>query len=468
MHGGAGKAPDAIVVGGGFAGLAAATLLAERGTRVLLLEARPYLGGRARSWIDPETGSTVDNGQHLFMGCYRDTLILLDRLGTRDRLDLQARLSVPFVEPGGGISRFSLPSLPLFSLSLLAGLLRFPGLSYRERLGLLRVAREVRRRPSRRPKPDPLDHVSLASWLETLGQSERADERLWHPLAIAALNEEPRRASAAMFLPVLSGLLLSGAEGSRLGVPRVGLSDLYAEPAAHYLRQHGSEVRLRAQVREVLFDRERCAGVLLADGGRLQAQRVVAAVPPAELLEMLPAEIAAQPFFAGSARLETSPIVSVYLWFGSPLTDLPYAGLIGGEWQWMFNRHAFAGRGGAGAGVTLVCSAARSFAEASRETLVRKALDDLHRFFPASRRLAPRHSLVIKEKRATMSPAPGSSALRPPWRTPYAGLHLAGDWTATGLPATIEGAVISGHACARQVLEESRTSTPAGPAGLTR
>ncbi|MBI1951593.1 MAG: FAD-dependent oxidoreductase, partial [Acidobacteria bacterium] len=306
MHGGAGKAPDAIVVGGGFAGLAAATLLVERGARVLLLEARPYLGGRARSWIDPGTGCTVDNGQHLFMGCYRDTLILLDRLGTRDRLDLQARLSVPFVDPGGGVSRFSLPSLPLFSLSLLAGLLRFPGLSSRERLGLLRVAREVRRRQTRRPEPGALDDVSVASWLETLGQSGRANERLWHPLAIAALNEEPGRASAAMFLPVLSGLFLSGAEGSRLGVPRVGLSDLYAEPAAHYLRARGSEVRLRAQVREILFDRERCAGVLLADGGRLQSHRVVAAVPPADLLEMLPAEIAAQPFFAGSARLETS------------------------------------------------------------------------------------------------------------------------------------------------------------------
>ena len=468
MHDGAEKSPDAIVVGGGFAGLAAATLLAERGARVLLLEARPYLGGRARSWIDPETGSTVDNGQHLFMGCYRDTLLLLDRLGTRDRLDLQARLSVPFVDPGGGVSSFSLPRLPLFSWSLLAGLLRFPGLTYRERLGLLRVAREVRRRTGRGTAPEALDDVSVSAWLGALGQSGRADERLWHPLAIAALNEEPGRASAAMFLPVLKGLFLSGADGSRLGVPRLGLSDLYAEPAAHYLRARGSEVRLRVQVREVLFDHGRCAGVLLADGARLAAPRVIAAVPPAELLEMLPAEVASRPFFAGCARLETSPIVSVYLWFGGPVTDLQYAGLIGGEWQWLFNRRAFAGRGGAGSGVTLVRSAARSFVEASREALVRKALEDLHRFFPASRRLALRHSLVIKEKRATMAPARGSLALRPTWRTPYAGFHLAGDWTATGLPATIEGAAISGHACARQVLEDSRPSPPAGHAGLTR
>src|SRR2546425_10671497 len=151
MQGGPGRTPEAIVVGGGFAGLSAATLLAERGARVLLLEARPYLGGRARSWVDPQTGSTVDNGQHLFLGCYRDTLRLLDRLGSRDRLNLQPRLSIPFVEPGGAVSVFALPPLPIFSWSLLAGLLRFPGLAFRERLGLLRVARGGP--PRARPPP---------------------------------------------------------------------------------------------------------------------------------------------------------------------------------------------------------------------------------------------------------------------------------------------------------------------------
>jgi zeta-carotene desaturase len=462
MHAEPGRTPDAIVVGGGFAGLAAATLLAERGARVQLLEMRPYLGGRARSWIDPETGSTVDNGQHLFMGCYGDTLLLLDRLGTRDRLNLEASLTVPFIDPGGAVSRFALPSLPLFSLSIAAGLLRFPGLSRRERLGLLRVALAARSLSGRRARQGTLDEVSVSSWLRSLGQSSRTLERLWHPLAIAALNEEPERASAAMLLPVLEGLFASGADGARLGVPRVGLSDLYADPAGHFLRARGSDVRLRAQVRQVLFDRGRCEGVLLADGTRHLAPHVIVSVPPADLLEMLPAEIAAQPFFAGCSRLETSPIVSVYLWFGGPLTDLPYAGLIGGEWQWLFNRRAFAGRGGAGAGVTLVRSAARSFVEASREVLVRKALDDLHRFFPASRRLALRHALVIKEKRAAISPSCGSSALRPASRTPFDGLHLAGDWTATGLPATIEGAVISGHACARQTEGSFRPPSTGG------
>src|SRR5262249_1524018 len=158
----------------------------------------------------------------------------------------------------------------------------------------------------------------------------------------------------------------------------------------------------------------------------------------------------------GCPRLTTSPIVSIYLWFGNPVTDLPFAGLIGGEWQWMFNRHAFTGKTGPSHSVTLVRSAARPFVESSRGPLVQKALDELHTFLPAARSAVLRPALVIKEKRAAMSPECGTIGLRPAWKTPFAGFHLAGDWTATGLPATIEGAVVSGHACARQVLGGDR------------
>ncbi|HKB08753.1 MAG TPA: hydroxysqualene dehydroxylase HpnE, partial [Candidatus Polarisedimenticolia bacterium] len=380
MTTGTGKSPDAIVVGGGFAGLAAATHLVQEGARLLLLEAKPHLGGRARSWVDSDTGSIVDNGQHLFMGCYRETLRFLERIGSLDRLHFDARLRVPLLDPGGGMSVFALPPLPAFSLSVVAGLLRYPGLSLRQRLGLLRVGRAVHRGAGRAPSTEALDERSVESWLGALGQGSAALDRLWNPLAIATLNEEPARASAAMFLPVLREVLAGGASGSRLGVARVGLSDLYADPAAQFLRARGSEVRLRAPVRELLVQGRRCTGVLLPNGERLTAPHVIAAVPPADLLEMLPSGIAADPYFSRCARLETSPIVSIYLWFGSPVTDLPFAGLIGGQWQWLFNRHAFAGRQGPGHGITLVRSAARAFVEAPRDVLVRRALDDLHRF----------------------------------------------------------------------------------------
>lgn len=449
---------DAVVVGGGFAGLAAATRLAESGRHVVLLEARPHLGGRARSWVDPMTGAVIDNGQHLFMACYRETLGFLRRIGGLEGLDLQPRLAIPFLDRGGRARVFRLPGLPS-PWDLAAGLLRFPGLGMRERLALLRVGREVARRvrvagPDGAAPGDDLDAVTVSEWLASLGQTPRACERFWHPLAIAALNESPGRASAAMLLPVLRDAFLGGAAGSPLGIPRVGLSDLYAEPAARYLRSRGCEVLLRGQVRRILVERGRCAGVLLPDGTRLASGAVIAATPPAELLEILPPGMAADPFFAGVQRLESSPIVSVYLWFGAPVTDLPFAGLVGGTWQWLFSRKTFAGRGGAGHGVTLVTSAARDLVDQSRQVLERSALEDLHAFLPASRKAALRHALVIKEKRATFAPLRGTLGLRPPGRTPWPGLHLAGDWIATGLPATVEGAAASGHAAAQAALAE--------------
>ncbi|MGH9796538.1 MAG: hydroxysqualene dehydroxylase HpnE [Candidatus Polarisedimenticolia bacterium] len=466
---------DAIVVGGGFAGVAAATALAEGGARVQLLEARPYLGGRARSFVDEETGAIVDNGQHLFMGCYVETRRLLERLGTAAGLGLQPRLEVPFLERGGRTVTFSLPPLPS-PLDLAAGFLKFPGMTWGGRLSLLRVAREVARHRDGGPGPAAagrggvLDDLSVGEWLAALGQSPRSCERFWHPLAIAALNEEPERASAAMFLPVLREAFLRGPEGSRLGIPRVGLSQLYAEPAPHFLRARDGRVRLRAPVREIRLEQGRCVGVRLADGGSIDAPAVVAAVPHTELLELLPGAEAEHPFLSGLKRLETSPIVSIYLWFGGLITGLPFAGLIGGAWHWLFNRGATPARPGAPDCVTLVRSAARGMMDRPRESLERSALEDLHEFLPESRRVRLRRSLVIKEKRATLAPLRGTLGLRPPSRTPWPGLHLAGDWTATGLPATVEGAVLSGHRCARQVLEDrlpagvgERRAAPAVP-----
>ena len=446
-----GGRPDVIVVGGGFAGLAAATALAERDARVVVLEGRPYLGGRARSWLDPETGQVVDNGQHLFMGCYRETLRFLTRLGTRERLALQPRLAMHLIDRGGEVGTFSLPALPP-PVDRLAAFLRYPGLSMTERWGLTRVARAVRR-ATRSPGAGgaadlDLERRTVAGWLDQLGQSEEAKRRLWYPISISALNELPDRASAAMLAPVLREAFLGGADSARLGVPNVGLSDLYAEPSAHYLRQRRCTIRLRSPARRVVLENRRCAGVVLDGGERVDAGAVVLAAAHSDLLDLLPPVAATDPGFAGVPALEWSPIVSVYLWFGGPVFDLPFAALVGGTWHWIFDRRGIGGREGGAQGVTLVCSAAHHLVDRSIESLVRSALDDLHAFVPESRRATLRRSLVIKEKRATFSPACGTSALRPPPQTPYPGLYLAGDWTATGLPATIEGAVRSGHACA--------------------
>jgi predicted NAD/FAD-dependent oxidoreductase len=201
-------------------------------------------------------------------------------------------------------------------------------------------------------------------------------------------------------------------------------------------------------VRRLLVAGDRAAGVLLADGGRIDAGAVVLAVPPREMLDLLPPALAEDRHFAGAGALAETAIVSVYMWFASPVSDAPFAGLVGGTWHWMFNRRRFTGDRSGSHAVTLVRSAAGDLAAQPPETLVRSALDDLRAYFPEAARLTPRRTLVLKERRATVSLPPGAAALRPAHATPLRGLWLAGDWTATGLPATLESAAASGHACA--------------------
>jgi len=437
-------APDAVVIGAGFAGLAAATALAAAGARVTVLEGRPQVGGRARSWTDPTTGSVVDNGQHLLLGCCTEALAFLDRIGTRDRLAMQARAEIPLVDAGGRLGVFRQSRAP-GALAGAVSLLRYPGLGLRDRLALLRAAAAI----ARSRDDGALEPHTVAAWLAALGQSSESRRRFWDPLALAVLNEDPDVASAAGLAVVLRRAAQAGAGGAVVGLARVGLSDLYADPAVHWLRSRGSDVRTRCPARRLLIAGDRVVGVLLADGTRIPAGAVVMAVPPREMLDLLPPSLAEERHFARCGRLAETAIVSAYLWFGSPVSDVPFAGLVGGTWHWMFNRRMIAGDGAGVHAVTLVRSAAGTFAGRSTEALARSALDELRRFFPETTRLAPRRTLILKERRATVSLPPGAAALRPEHATPLRGAWLAGDWTATGLPATLESAAASGHACAR-------------------
>jgi squalene-associated FAD-dependent desaturase len=437
-------APDAVVIGAGFAGLAAATALAAAGARVAVLEGRPHVGGRARSWTDPTTGSVVDNGQHLLLGCCTEALAFLDRLGTRDRLAMQARAEIPLVDAGGRLGFFRQPRVP-GAIAAIGALLRYPGLGLRDRLALVRAAAAI----TRSRDDQALEAQTVAAWLASLGQSSESRRRFWDPLALAVLNEDPEVASVAGLAAVLRLAAQAGAGGAVVGLARVGLSDLYADPAVHWLRARGGDVRTRCPARRLLIAGDRVSGVLLADGGRIDTGAVIVAVPPREMLDLLPPALAEERHFARCGGLAETAIVSVYLWFGSPVSEVPFAGLVGGTWHWMFNRRMIAGDGSGAHAVTLVRSAAGDLAGKPAETLARSALDDLRRFFPETARLTPRRTLVLKERRATVSLPPGAAALRPPHATPLRGVWLAGDWTATGLPATLESAAASGHACAR-------------------
>lgn len=431
------------IIGGGFGGLAAGVSLSERGCEVLLVERRNHLGGRAYSFLDSKTGCIIDNGQHLFMGCYRETIAFLKKIGSLDHLEFQDRLRVDFLEKSGATA-LACPRLPP-PFHLLAGLIRMKGLGLADKLRALNAGRAIR-------FSNGIENRTVAQWLHALGQSERINELFWHPLAIATLNESPDTASAQMLLVVLKNAFTGSRFDSSLGISRVGLGDLYTESARHYIESRGGEVRTNAAAQELVIENKEVKAAILKTGEKIEADFFISAVPPRAFLEMLPEEIYRSEF-SQLSRLDSSPIVSINLWFDRPVIEFRFAGLVGARIQWLFNKDLIIKESKSTNHLALIISAARRFIDLSKEELVEMALEDLGEMVPESRKAKLVHSFVVKEREATLSHTVESDHLRPGSRTSISNLILAGDWIATGLPATIESAVLSGHRAADLVFE---------------
>ncbi len=439
---------DVLIIGGGFAGLAAGVALAGEGRRVRLLEQKPRLGGRAASFSDPVTGATLDNGQHLFMGCYHATIRFLETLGTLDRIRFQPRLRIDFLDPPGRVTTLECPDLRA-PWHLLAGVLRSRSFGAREKLQVLRMGRALE---SGRATHNGCERLSVEEWLSGLRQSEKLRRNFWDLLCIAAMNEDPRRASARIFERVLRLALFTSPENSRLGISRVGLSDCYTEAATDYIVARGGRVEAGRGVAALIFSGGACTGAKTADGEALEAKTVLSAVPWIELARLLPGDLPrSDTFFGATLTLRPAPIISINLWFDRPVTDLEFAGLRGTTIQWLFNRGKILGP--ESDYVSLVLSGARDHMARTKQDLADMAVRELGQLLPAARTAKLLHSLVLKERYATFSPDCDADAVRPAARTPVRGLFLAGDWTATDLPATIEGAVQSGYTAASEVLK---------------
>ncbi|HKY31222.1 MAG TPA: hydroxysqualene dehydroxylase HpnE [Candidatus Polarisedimenticolia bacterium] len=430
------------VIGAGFAGLACAVGLAGRGARVTVIEARRAPGGRAASFVDESTGEMVDNGQHLFMACYEATLEFLRTIGTAHLLRFQPALRVDYLEPGGAARLEAAPLPPPWDL--LAGLAALGGLGWRDRAALLRAAPALR--SLRRDEAvGGLETITVAAWLDRLGQTPELRRRLWHPLAVATLNAPPEEAPASLLARVLKEAFLAGRGASALGVAAVGLSGLYAEPACRWLEQRGARVLTGSPVAHLVTEGGRVRAAALRDGGEVRADAFVAAVPPAALARIgVPV--------AGLERFRSSAIVSVNLWPDrtiEELADLDFAAVLGGRIQWIFNKGRILGDGARH--LAAVASAAGALSSLGNDELAAVAWEDLRACLPSARRAALRRALVVRERAATFSATVESEPLRPGRRSPYPNLLLAGDWTLRGMPATIEAAVRSGRACAEQL-----------------
>ncbi len=428
-----------LVVGGGVAGVAAASALAERGVRVTLLEAAPALGGRARSFVDRTTRDSVDNGQHALMGAYVEFLHLLQRVGRREAL-VERDLQVPFWDAERGMRSLSCPALPA-PLHFAAGLLRYGHLPLAARLSALLAGQRLVRRYG---GPDSQhDDVTVAGALSALGQGPVARRALWDPLTWATLNADPERASARLLAAVVERALLGTREASRFLLPAVPLSELYAEPGRKYVEGHGGTVRCRAPVEELLLEGRRAVAVRVG-AERIEAGAVILAVPPAALRRLAPADLAPP-----EALLAATPIVSVTLWFDRPVEGPDFLGLLGSETQWVFH----VGRlhrepETAPARLACVRSGAGAWLDRSPREIVTLVQREVSEALPGVARARLVNALVVKEVAATLAPDPALQPLRPGLETPLQNVFRAGDWIDTGLPATIESAALSGHRAA--------------------
>jgi squalene synthase HpnD len=427
------------VLGAGYAGLAAATELILRGHDVTLIESRALLGGRAHSFSEVKTGQVLDNGQHILMGCYRETLDLLRQLGADDRLYSPPNLAVPFLSPRG---RSTLAATLPAPFHLLSALLGFGEMNAADKFSAATLALRLRAGAG----PEPAETVQ--AWLERWQQTPNAVRALWEPLCLAALNEPVSTGSAALFAGVIRRSFLGGADDAKILLSKVGLSQLFAPEVRQLLEMCDGALQVQAPVAELRFGAGRIDAVVLADGTVLQPDAVVSALPWHVLRGLLPAESA---LAAKCRALQDAPIVSLHLWLDRRVLDAPFVGLLDSPVHWIFSREHIHGAEPDQPGhvITAVVSGARDLVDKSAGELEELTLREIGRFIPAVREAKVLHRMVYKARSATFAATPEAETMRPGAETEWNNFWLAGDWTATGLPATIEGAVLSGRTAAR-------------------
>jgi squalene-associated FAD-dependent desaturase len=446
-----------IVIGGGLAGLSSAVALAEAGFRVRLLEKRPHLGGRAASYILPG-GEHIDNCQHVTLGCCTNLEDFYRRVGAENQIRFFNR--IVFAAPDGRRGTIAASALPP-PLHMALSFAFFPLLGFADKRAIARALLAITRSGG-----SPADlagngaGMTMLAWLEKHRQTPRAIHRFWEVILVSALDEQLDRIDARYGIDVFWKAFLSTRGGYRLGIPRVPLGDLY-EGCRKSLAQRGGEVHLRAGARGFLIVDARVEGVEREDGSVETADYYLAAVPQDILPELLPPEVVEkEPVFLNLRNLCASPITGVHLWFDRTVMTEPFLTLLDSTTQWVFNKTQLCGVGAEQAEngeqyLQLVISASYGLSTRSRQDIIALCLNELRDVLPATRDAKLVKGTVVKEMSATFSPAPGSDRWRPAQKSPIAALFLAGDWTSTGWPSTMEGAVRSGYLAAEAILSDA-------------
>lgn len=435
---------EVIVIGGGLAGLASTAALAGAGHAVRLLEARRFLGGRATSYEigTGEDAETIDNCQHILLRCCVNLLDFYRRLGVENEIAFHREFN--FIEPGGRRSVLRAGLLPA-PAHFTEAFLRLRFLNLAEKMAVMRAIRAIGKQYARAD----LDRITMLDWLKEQRQPPRAIERFWRQVLVSAINEDLDRMAALHGFQVFRLGFLARRDSYEMGVPAVPLGRLYRAEAWQAIG--GASIQTSTPVERMIVERRvergvegRAVRAVATAAGELCADYYICALP----FERLPA--VAPDLALDLAGFEHSPITGIHLWFDRAVTDLPHATLLDRTIQWMFNK-------GQGRAVQLVVSASRGLVDMPRAEVIALALHELAEFFPAVREAKLEKAHVVKEIRATFSARPGLESRRPASRTGIRNLFLAGDWTQSGWPATMEGAVRSGYLAAEAVAEAAGT-----------
>ncbi len=433
-----------LIIGGGFAGLSSAVFLSEKKIQINLLEASPKLGGRAYSLTHPQLNDSFDNGQHILMGCYEETISFLKKIGSYENLIVQDSLEIDFVQPGGIVHPLKSPK-HFYPFNLLIGILNYKAISLKERAKVVDFFLDLAC-----CFEDDIKDKSVEQWLNEKGQSQRIKKALWEIIVVGALNTDLKNASAFTFVQILKRIFFDGPHASKIIIPKSGLTELYVKQSQKFIEQRGGKISSSERVLKFLVSDKKIVKVISDTSEYTNFDSLICAIPPHALSKI---EIeyengnSSKDFEQPKNLLNEfnySEILNVHLWLKENPFNKKFYGLIDSKIHWLFNH---------GKHISLTTSNANALSGMSNTEIVSEFNSEIEKYFPIFKSDLVTNSKIIKEKRATFIPDVRANLLRTKIFSPFENLFLAGDWIDTGLPSTIESAVLSGRIAAEDFLK---------------
>jgi len=421
-----------LIIGGGLAGLSTAVFLADKNFKIKLIEASPKLGGRTYSFNYTDQDSEIDNGQHILMGCYNETFKYINLIGSKNTLDFQPSLKVNYVSVGG--KNHELKAFKnLYPLNLLYAFLRFDVLKLIDRVSIIKLLISIKL-----DKYTKTEDQSVFNWLITNKQSKESIEKFWRILVVGTLNTTIDRASALIFIDIIRKMFFNGNSAATIVLPNKGLSSVFVEPAIKFIHERGGEISLSERVIKFVSENKCLTEVITNKNHLKDFDFIVSAIPFFSLQKIFSSKKVEQ-----NLNFKYSPILSIHIWLKKIFITEKFYGLINSKFDWVFNH---------GAHITLVKSSADELINLDKNDLIKITGSELKKYFPIFNLSDILDYKIIKEKRATFIPTDDVVSSRKKIISPLTNLILAGDWTNTGLPATIEGAIKSGSLASENLL----------------